>query len=108
MMGLTHVLSMKDNIISATIEHNSMEEYLPQVQVLFLFSLDHAMPAYFYTLPRPINSITPLKITMEGTERKKIILVADTGFYSKSNTEALSFMVIYFIMPMRRNSRLID
>ena len=107
-VDLTHVLSMSDNIIFAILGHNSMEEYLPQVQVLFLFSLDHDMQAYFCTLPRPINSITSLKTTMEEIERKKIILVADTGFYSKSNTEALSSMGIYLIMPMRRNPILID
>ena len=99
---------MSENIISATLGHNSMEEYLPQVQVLLLFSLDHDMPAYFRMLPGSINSVASLKTTMEETERKNIVLVADTGFYSRSNTEALSSMGIYFIMPMRRNSRLID
>ena len=107
-VDLTHVLSMSENIISATLGHNSMEEYLPQVQVLLLFSLDHDMPAYFRMLPGSINSVASLKTTMEETERKNIVLVADTGFYSRFNTEALSSMGIYFIMPMRRNSRLID
>jgi transposase len=107
-VDLTHVLSMSENIISATLGHNSMEEYLPQVQFLLLFSLDHDMPAYFRILPGSINSLASLKTTMEETERKNIVLVADTGFYSRSNTEALSSMGIYFIMPMRRNSRLID
>ncbi len=99
---------MSENIISATLEHNSVEEYLPQIQVLFLFSLDHDMPAYFLMLPGSINSVASLKTTMEETERKSIALAADTGFYYRSNTEALSSMGIYFIMPMRRNSRLID
>ena len=40
-VDLTHVLSMSEGIISATLGHNSMDEFLPQVQLLFLFSLDH-------------------------------------------------------------------
>ena len=88
-VDLTHVLSMSENIISATLGHNSMEEYLPQVQVLFLFSLDHHIPAYFRMLPGSINSVASLKTTMEETGRKNIVLVADTVFYSRPNTEAL-------------------
>ncbi|MFG1450066.1 MAG: hypothetical protein AAE983_05435 [Thermoplasmataceae archaeon] len=36
-VGPTHVLSMSDGGLSATLGHNSMEEYLLQVQVLVLF-----------------------------------------------------------------------
>jgi len=40
-VDLTHVFSMSESVISATLGHNSMDQYLPQIQVLFLFSLDH-------------------------------------------------------------------
>ncbi|MGP6207951.1 transposase [Cuniculiplasma sp. SKW3] len=106
-VDLTHVLSMSENIISATLGHNLMEEYLPQVQVLFLFSLDHDVPEYFRMLSGSINSAASLKTKMEEAGRKNIVLFADTGFYSRSNREALSSMGIYFIMPLRMNSRLI-
>lgn len=107
-VDLTHVLSMSEGIMSATPGHNSMEEYLPQVHVLFLFSLDHEMPAYFRILPGSINSVASLRTTMDETRKKNIVLVADTGFYSRPNTEALSDMGIHFIIPLKRNSRLID
>ncbi|MEM3193209.1 MAG: hypothetical protein QW292_14215, partial [Candidatus Parvarchaeota archaeon] len=64
-VDLTHVLSMSEGIISATLGHNSREEYLPQLQVLFLFSLDHNTPAYFRILPGAINSVMSLGRTME-------------------------------------------
>lgn len=40
----THVLSMGDNIISATLGYTSMEEYFLQVQLLFLFPPGNSMP----------------------------------------------------------------
>ena len=107
-VDLTHVLSMSEGVISATLGHDSMEEYLPQVQLLFLFSLEHDAPVYFRILPGSINSVMSLKITMEETGYKNIVLVADTGFYSLKNIEALEAMKTFFIIPLRRNSRLID
>lgn len=107
-VDLTHVLSMSEGVISATLGHNSMEEYLPQVQLLFLFSLEHDTPAYFRILPGAINSVTSLKITMEETGSFNIVLVADTGFYSLKNVTALDDMKIFFIIPLKRNSRIID
>lgn len=107
-VDLTHVLSKSDGIISATLGHNSMEEYLPQIQLLFLFSLDHEMPAYFRILPGSVNSVMSLRMTMEESGVKRIVLVADTGFYSKGNVSALESMGIFFIIPLKRNSKLID
>jgi transposase len=107
-VDLTHVVSMSEGVISATLGHNSMEEYLPQVQLLFLFSLEHDAPAYFRILPGSINSVMSLKVTMEETGSMKIVLVADTGFYSMKNVLDLEAMKIFFIIPLKRNSKLID
>ena len=64
-LDLTHVLSMSEGIISATLGHNSTSEFLPQVQLALLFSLDHEEPSYFRLLPGSINSVMSLKETME-------------------------------------------
>ncbi|MCL4328304.1 MAG: hypothetical protein M1151_03890 [Candidatus Thermoplasmatota archaeon] len=100
-VDLTHVLSMSEGIISATLGHNGMEEYLPQVQILFLFSLDHEMPAHFRILPGAVNSVASLKLTMEESGAKRMVLVADTGFYSSSNTSALDSMGIFHVIPLK-------
>jgi len=107
-VDLTHVLSMSEGIISATLGHNSMEEYLPQVQVLFLFSLDHDSPAYFRIMPGAINSVASLVTSIRESGVKRIVLVAYTGFYSSPNVNDLDSMGISYIIPLRRNSKLID
>ena len=107
-VDLTHVLSMSEGIISAALGHNGMDEFLPQVRLLFLFSPDHEMPAYFRILPGAINSVASLKITMEETGAGGMVLVADTGFYSSSNVSALDAMGIFYIIPLKRDSKLID
>ena len=107
-VDLTHVLSMGDNIISATLGRNSMEEYLPQVQLLFLLSLDNSMPSYFRVLPGSINSVMSLKRSIEESGASHIVMVADTGFYSLKNLKELDKLGISYVIPLRRNSRLID
>ncbi|MEM4084362.1 MAG: transposase [Thermoplasmata archaeon] len=107
-VDLTHVLSMSEGIISATLGHNSIEEYLPQLQVLFLFSLDHNTPTCFRILPGAINSVMSLGKTIEESGAVNIVLVADAGFYSYRNIEDVERMGVFFIMPLRRNSNLID
>ena len=86
-----------------------MDECPPQVQFLLLSSLDHDMPAYFRILPGSINSVAFLRSTMDETWKRNMVLVADTGFYFRSNAEALSGMGIHFIIPpLKGNSKLID
>jgi transposase len=45
---------------------------------------------------------------MEESGAVNIFLVADTGFYSSKNVDDLKRMNIFFVMPVKRNSRLID
>lgn len=107
-VDLTHVLSMSEGVISATLGHNSSAEFLPQIQLLFLFSLDHDSPAYFRILPGSATSVISLRSTMEESGVRKIVLVADSGFYSAKNVSSLEGARIHYIIPLKRNSRLID
>ena len=99
---------MSDSVISATLGHNSMEVYLPQVQLLFLFSLDHDVPAYFRIMPGSITSVMSLKIAVQESGVKNALVVADTGFYSTKNIAGLEGMGLFYIIPLKRNSKLID
>ena len=107
-LDLTHVLSMSEGIISATLGHNSTSEFLPQVQLALLFSLDHDAPSYFRVLPGSINSAMSLKETMEESGASHVVLVADTGFYSAANVKSLESMKLSYIIPLKRSSKLID
>ncbi len=107
-MDLTHVISMSEGIISATLGHNSTSEFLPQLQIALLFSMDHDAPSYFRVLPGAINSVASLKMTLEESGISHAVLVADTGFYSASNISDLESMKLSYIIPLKRNSRLLD
>ena len=107
-LDLTHVLCMSKGIISANSGHNSTSEFLPQVQLALLFSLDHEAPSYFRVFPGSINSVMSMKETLEESRISHVVLVADTGFYFAANVKSLECMKVSYIIPMKRNSRLID
>ncbi len=107
-VDLTHILSMSEGVISATLGHNSKNEYLPQVRLLLLFSIGRDTPAYFRILPGAINSVASLHVTVEESGVSDVVFVADTGFYSSTNVKELDGMGIFFIIPLKRNSKLID
>ncbi len=107
-LDLTHVLSMSEGIISSTLWNTSTSEFLPQVQLVLLFSIDYDAPSYFRVLPGSINSVMSLKETMEESGITHVVLVADTGFYSAANVKSLESMKLSYIIPLKRNSKLID
>ena len=75
--------------------------------MLFLYSLDHERPSYFLMLPGLVNSVASLKMTIQETKVSNIVLVADSGFYSAGNIRDLDDLSTSYIMPLKRNSRII-
>ena len=90
------------------LRYNSKHEYLPQIQSLFLFSIRRDAPAYFRILLGAINSVPSLRVTIEESGASNIVLVAETGFFSSRNVKDLDDMGIFLIIPLGRNSKLID
>jgi len=106
-IDLTHVFSLSENIISATPGHNSKQEFLPQIHLAFLFSLDRHMPAYFRMIPGSVQDVSSLVLTVKEAGIENAVLIGDKGFYSEDNLKALKKKLSY-ILPLKRNSSLID
>lgn len=107
-IDLTHVFSLSEGVISSMLGHNSKREYLPQVNVLYLFSLDRMSPVYFRVLVGSVTSVSSVKLTMQESGAKNAVLIGDKGFYSKSNVDALEAERMHYILPLKRDSALID
>ncbi len=107
-IDITHVFSLSENVISSTIGRNSMEDYTPQISFLLLFSLDNAQPTFYRILPGSVVDVSSLTTTMDEAEIKDIILVGDKGFHSADNIDKLDEKKIRYVLPIKRNSSLID
>jgi len=108
LIDLTHVFSLSENIISSVPGYNSKREFLPQIHMIFLFSLDNHMPAYFRIVPGSIRDVSTLKTTVQEAKIKNVVVIGDKGFFSEDNVLALGGEKLHYILPLKRNSSLID
>ena len=107
-IDLTHVFSLSENVISSVPGYNSKKEFLPQIHMIFLFSLDRHMPSYFRMVQGSIRDVSSLVLTVKESGVNNVVLIGDKGFYSEDNVLGLEAEKLHYILPLKRNSSLID
>lgn len=107
-VDLTHIFSFSENIISASLGRNSEKEYIPQINLFLLYSLDKMQPMFYRLLVGSIRDVSSLLLSIEEAGIKNIILVGDKGFYSANNVKILDKKYVKYVFPLKRNSTLID
>jgi hypothetical protein len=107
-VDITHIFSLSEGIISSMMGHNSKEDFSPQINTIYLFSLDRKMPAYFRILVGSINSVSSLNLTIRESGASNVVLIGDKGFYSNGNVVALEKEGLHYVLPLKRDSSLID
>ncbi|MFN7095385.1 MAG: transposase, partial [Burkholderiales bacterium] len=104
----THIPSKSNNIDLAKKGYNSNQQYDPQVHVLYLYGASSKMPAFYRLHPGNIREVKAFKLTMLESQVKDSIIIGDKGFYSKANTDMLEKDGLSYIIPLKRDSALID
>ena len=107
-VDLTHIFSSSDNLTGLSYGHNSNEEFSKQMNMLLLFSKEKEEPVYFRMLDGAIRDISSIKNTIEESGIKDAIFVGDKGFFSDTNKKLLENKDVQFILPLKRNSSLIN
>ncbi len=107
-IDLTHVFSLSENVISVMPGHNDTGEYLPQINLFYLFSIDKMKPVYYRMIAGSVTSVTSLKIAVDESGATNTVLIGDKGFYSESNVEKLKDALIHYILPLKRDSKKIE
>jgi len=104
----THAVSLSKYLNINQVGYNSKREFDPQVNIMFIFSTDAQLPVYYRIIAGNIREITAMKLSLQESELRNVVMVGDKGFYSQSNEETLQNEGIHYILPLRRNSNLID
>ncbi len=107
-IDLTTVFSMSGGIVSSVPGYDHGGEHLPGVRFTLLFGLKHMKPMYYRFVPGSIRDVSTIRITMRESGIRKALLIGDKGFYSESNVSDLEKSHINYILPLKRNSDLID
>lgn len=78
------------------------------INLMFVFSVEQQLPIYYRITPGNIKDVKSFRISLNESGIKDAIIITDKGFYSVANTQLLKDEGLLFIIPLRRNSNLID
>ena len=108
LIDATAVFTQSENLLAAKYGYNNKGMYLPQVNLIFIFSLLNNFPIYYRITPGNIREISSFKLSMKESGIEHGVVIGDKGFYSDENIRLLKEEGLEYIIPLRRNSRLID
>jgi len=108
LIDLTHIFSKSIGVSLAQKGYNSELEFIPQINLLFIFSLDKKLPLFYRVLPGSVRDVATMAATIEEAGISNITIIADKGFYSEANIVLLEKNNLSYIIPLKRNSSLID
>lgn len=108
LIDATHLISHSKYIDIAKYGYNSQQQYDPQVNLMFLFSSQLQLPIFYRIVPGDIREVKAFKLTIQEAGVKDITIIADKGFYSKKNIEELDNEELTYLIPLKRDSSIID
>jgi len=108
LIDATHLLSHSEGVDIARVGYNSKGEYVPQVNLLFIYSRKMEVPVYYRIVAGDIREVKAFRMTLREAGLEDAILIGDKGFYSSKNIEAMRAEGLRFIVPLKRNNRLVD
>ncbi|MCJ7423906.1 transposase [Candidatus Bathyarchaeota archaeon] len=107
-IDLTHIFSLSEGVISATLGHNGQGQYLPQVNLVLLHSLEKKTPSFFRLVPGSIRDVSTVVASVKEAQLSAALVIGDKGFYSELNVAALEEEKLEYLLPLKRNSSQIN
>jgi transposase len=87
---------------------SKMGTFDDMINLMCVFSVKRQAPVYYRLLPGNIKDVSAFKMSLQESGVKDATIIIDKGFASMSNIEALEKEDLKFIIPLPRNSSLID
>ncbi len=104
----THMISHSKKTKMAQRGYNSTNDYDPQVNLFYMFSIDKQQPNYYRLFPGNIQGTNALKHCLSESQLENCIAIGDKGFCSEKNLGLLEEAKIKYILPLKRDSKLIN
>ena len=104
----TSIVSYSNNLTKVCTGLSKNKSYEPIFNLLYFYSPHNYLPAYYRLFNGYIKDVKMLATTIKESNLKDIIIIADKGFFSEENLLFLENENLNYIVPLRRNSTLID
>lgn len=107
LMDATDIVLQSKNISLSQKGYNSNMDFQPQFVLLYLYDAVSVEPLYYRVLPGNIREISALKNTIKISGMTNCVYIADKGFFSESNIVELERLKMQYIIPLKRDNKLI-
>ena len=101
------IFSYSPGINMAEFGHNSDELMIPMIKIILGFSRSRNEPCYIRSDPGSVSDIDTLRSSKEDMP-PGTLFVMDRGFIDSDNFGKMNTDGLYFITPLKRDSKLID
>jgi transposase len=89
-IDLSEIFTYSEAINAAMLRHNQKGEYIPQINLAQVFSLDKTQPGSFRMIPGSIRDFSSVVATILELKLKEIVFIGYNGFNSEKKTIKLS------------------
>jgi transposase len=104
----TSIVSKSQRLDLAQVGYNTHYNYDGQLNLLYIYSASSRMPIFYRLVAGNITDVKAFKHTLTLSGIKNAVVIADKGFYSKSNIDLMEQEALRFIIPLKRDNALID
>jgi len=104
----TDIFSHSEQMELPRFSKSKFGTYDDMINLMCIFSVKLQVPVYYRLLPGNIKDVSAFKICLQESGVKDAIVIIDKGFASVKNIEALEKAELKFVIPLPRNSTLID
>lgn len=108
LVDMTNMFSNSGKIHYVKEGYNSEMVFDTQVNLMYIYSATSNQPIFYKLLNGNTKEVTGFKNCLVESGIKNAIIIADKGFNSKSNIELLKQHQLKYIIPLKRDSHLID
>jgi transposase len=108
LIDATSIVSYSNNLTKVSTGLSKNKCYEPIFNLLYFYSPHNYLPAYYRLFNGNIKDVKMLIIAIMESSFKDIIIIGDKGFFSEENLLLLEGENLNYIIPLRRNSLLID
>jgi len=107
LMDATDVVLQSEKIYLAQKGCNSNMDFQLQFVLLYLYDALTLEPLYYRLLAGNIREVSAMQNTIKISGMEQCVYIADKGFFSQANIDELEEMHMEYIIPLRRDNRLI-
>lgn len=102
-IDITHFFSKSRNISWLEKGYNAQGLWKDQLQLLLLWGLETARPAFLKLLAGTIPSAHTIMNAVHESKLKNVVLIGDKGFFSEKNVDELEDQSAHYILAIKRD-----